>query len=294
MIPSGKGMFIWQLSWCAGGDPVRLANMARDAGLSWVVIKAADGVADFNQGGAAWQGPNLLPGAVDALRATGIHVGGWQYIYGANKLRISLAAREAEIAVGNIDRFNFDFWIIDPEGEYKRSGASAWANTYMIALRASCPGLSIGLCSYRYPTLHPELPWSDFLRRSDFHAPQVYWIGSHNPAYQLQRSVKELLALKVLPVIPVGAGFYEPAYKWQPTVADLNEFNVAAKTLNLPGITWWEWGEYGRGAEYHPDWWAAISAHDWGEPIPPPQSWEQRVDAFLRPLGFTGPGPEAT
>jgi hypothetical protein len=293
MIPTGKGIFIWRLSQCAGGDPVKLANMAKAAGFSWICIKAADGVCDFNQGGAAWQGPNLLSGAVSALRAVGIKVAGWQYIYGANWLGQSIAASEAAKAIVNIDRYKFDCWIIDPESNYKRKGSSVWANTYMTALRAAWPSVSIGLCSYRYPTLHPELPWADFLRRSDFHAPQVYWVQAHNPVSQLVQSRKELLALKVLPMIPVGSAYTEPAYQWEPTVADLNAFDQAAHELGCQGVTWWEWGENGRGAEYHPGWWAAISSHDWGYPVSPPvQSWEQRVDAFLRPLGFTGPGPD--
>lgn len=296
MNPTGKGIFIWRLASCAGGDPVRLASMARDAGFSWVAIKAADGYFDFNQGkGPAWTGPNLLPGAVDALRAVGVNIVGWQYIYGATKaLKTPIAAQEAETAAANIRRFNFDCWIIDPESEYKRSGAAAWANTYMTALRAGSPSVSIGLCSYRYPTLHPELPWSEFLRRSDFHCPQVYWIQAHNPAYQLQRSVNELRALKALPIIPAGSAYYEPGYKWQPTVADLNVFDQMAHELNLPGISWWEWGENGYGAEYHPDWWAAISAHDWDEPTPPPLSWNWSMTEWARrqPDPYTGPDPE--
>jgi hypothetical protein len=253
--------------------------MARDAGFSWVVIKAADGVVDFNQGGAAWQGPNLLPGAIDALRAVGIHVGGWQYIYGANTLYISLAAREAAIANANIDRFNFDFWIPDPEAQYKRTGAGGWANTYMTALRAAHPNVSLGLCSYRYPTLHPQLPWASFLQYTDFHCPQVYWVQAHNPADQLRRSYSELMALKNLPFIPVGVACDAPEWDWKPTVAEINEFDQTARALGLPGVTWWEWGEYGHGAEYQPEMWAAITAHIWGEPPapPPPPTLPSRV-----------------
>src|SRR3989304_4916534 len=73
-----------------------------------------------------------------------------------------------------------------------------------------------------------------------------------------------------MPLIPVGAAYEEPDYPWQPTVADLNEFDRTAHELGLQGVTWWEWGENGRGAEYHPDWGAAITAHDWGAPPPPP------------------------
>lgn len=290
MIPTGKSMMIWQIDRCAGGDPVRLADMAQAAGFSWVAIKAADRYYNFNQGDPAWGGPNLLPGVVDALRSVGVKVAGWQYIYGANWLKQSIAVREAETAIDNIQRFGFDCWIIDPEREYKRPGAAAWANIYMTALRAACPQVSIGLCSYRYPTVHPELPWAEFLRRSDFHCPQVYWIQAHNPGAQLRRSVSELRALRDLPVVPVGAAYYEPGYKWQPTVADLNEFDQTAHDLQLPGVTWWEWG--GKGAEYHPDWWAAITAHNWGQPIPPPADWAHSLTAWARTHGYTGPESE--
>lgn len=286
-------MFIWRLLTCAGGDPIRLANMAQELGISWVCIKAADGTVDFNQGaGPEWAQPDLLGAAISALRAVGIRIWLWQYIYGANYIRQSIAVLEAKKAVENIERWLPDGWIIDPEKEYKRSGAAAWADQYMTYLRASCPSVSIGLCSYRFPTLHPELPWQSFLRRSNFHAPQVYWIAAHNPGDQLGRSVRELRALADLPVVPVGSAYSEPGYNWTPTVAELNEFDRVAHQLSLDGLSWWEWGENGRGAEYLPDLWNAIKAHDWGSPVLPPQQWDCAITAWARPLGYSGPDPE--
>lgn len=294
MNPIGKGMFIWRLLSCAGGDPIRLAAMAQELRLSWICIKAADGTVNFNQGPPAptWAGPALLGAAISALQAVGIRIWLWQYIYGANPLRQSIAVKEAERAVENIDRWKPDGWIIDPEKEYKRTGAAAWADQYMTVLRSSCPTIPIGLCSYRFPTLHPELPWHNFLRRCQFHAPQVYWIQAHNPGDQLAKSVRELKALADLPVVPVGAAYYEPGYKWKPTIAELNEFDRVAHALQLPGETWWEWGENGRGAEYLPDLWDAIKAHNWGSPIIPPQDWDHAITAWARPLGYSGPNPE--
>jgi hypothetical protein len=293
MIPTGKGMFIWRLQYCAGGDPIHLAAKAVELGLSWVCIKAADGSYDFNQGvpGEDWAGPALLGPAISYLRGAGIRIWLWQYIYGADRLRRSIAAAEALAAVENIGRWQPDGWIVDPEKEYKRTGAAAWADQYMTVLRASCPSVSIGLCSYRWPTLHPELPWQSFLRRSNFHAPQVYWVGAHDPGNQLGRSVRELQALANLPVIPVGAAYTEPAYHWVPTVSDVNEFDRVAHQLNLPGITWWEWGENGRGAEFMPEIWEAIRGHQWGDPVVPPQAWDHALVAWARSLGYTGPGP---
>jgi hypothetical protein len=292
MIPVGKGIFIWRLAVCAGGDMSLLANMSVNAHLQWVAIKAADGTDNFNQGSPpSWGGPNLLPDAINKLRAVGIRVWLWQYIYGANWLGQSIAAAEAQKAVENIGRFNPDGWLIDPEKEYKRNGAAAWTDTYMNMVRASCPTIPIGLCSYRFPTLHPELPWHNFLRHCDFHAPQVYWILAHNPGDQLRRSVRELQALANLPVVPVGSAYYDTGFKWQPTVAEINEFDQVAHALNLPGITWWEWGENGHGAQYITEFWQAISAHDWGHPPLPPQDWAHAMTDWARSMGYTGPEP---
>ena len=292
MNPIGKGMFIWRLASCAQGDPIKLANKAQEIDLSWVAIKAADGTYKFNQGiEPTWTGPDLLGAAISALQTAGIRIWLWQYIYGANTLRQSIAALEAQTAVEMINKFNPDGWILDPEKEYKRTGAAAWADQYMTVLRSSCPILPIGLCSYRFPTLHPELPWHNFLRRCQFHSPQVYWIGAHNPGDQLGRSVRELKALADLPVIPVGAAYNEPAYKWQPSVDEVNEFDRMAHTLKLPGVTWWEWGENGRGAEYLPDLWNAIKSHDWVSPVISPQAWDHAITAWARPLGYIGPDP---
>ena len=269
-----------------------LADMAANAGFRWVAIKAADGVNNFNQGSPpSWGGPNLLLEAINRLRIVGIHIWLWQYIYGADWLGRSTAVTEAQKAIENINRFNPDGWIIDPEKEYKRNGAAAWADTYMNMVRASCPSIPIGLSSYRFPTLHPELPWHNFLRHSNFHAPQVYWLLAHNSGAQLFRSVSELKALANLPIVPIGAAYYDTGYKWQPTVAEINEFDRTAHELNLPGITWWEWGENGHGAQYISEIWAAISAHDWGDPVIPPQDWAHAMTSWAKSMGYVGPEP---
>ncbi len=291
MIPSGKGIFIWKLKNCASGNMQLLANMAQAAGFSWVAIKAVDRIDNFNQANPSYYGPDLLGLAVDKLRAVGIKVWGWGYAYGANWLGQSIAAAEGNKVVENIKRFNFEGWLIDVEKEYKRSGAAAWADTFLNVIKSALPEISLGLCSYRFPTLHPELPWHNFLRHCNFHAPQVYWLLANNPGAQLQRSVRELQALANLPVVPVGCAYYDTTYKWQPSIGQINEFNQTAKDLKLPGITWWEWEENMHGAQYIAPIWEAISAHDWGQPALPPQDWAHAITDWARTKGYTGPEP---
>lgn len=295
MIPQGKGIFLWQLSQCGNGDPIKIAAMAQQAGFTWVCIKVADGTNNYNQGDPpSWGGPDLLGQTIEALRNVNILIYGWQYIYGANRSGSSIAAKEAKAAIENIDRFDLSGFLIDAETPYKRKGSGSWANTYMYTLRSSYPNISLGLCSYRFPKYHPEFPWMDFLLQCDFHAPQVYWIKAHNAGDQLRASVSQLTTLRSLPVAPVGASYYDPTFRWQPTIEELNDFNSTALELQCPGVSWWEWGENGHGAEYIPEFWDAISKHNWTDPPPPPPplDWAHALTAWARKLGYFGPDPE--
>lgn len=280
MIPTGKGLQVWNLT-----NPVETADQIIAARFQWVAVKAADGTLDHNQKA----GPANLLLFVQILHDAGIVVFGWQYVYGANWLGQSFAKLEAEAAIRNIIRFGFDGWLIDAESQYKRLGSAAWADVYMTTLRAGVPGISLGLQSYRFPSLHPEIPWQSFLRHCDFHIPQVYWVQATNPGAQLLRSIRELKALRDLPIVPTGCAYFE--HGWGPTVAQLNEFDTAAKSQNLPGVLWYCWDD--QGLSTHPDWLAAISAHKWvvaPAPLPEP-TYLESIDGFLRTIGYTGRRP---
>lgn len=257
MVPLGKGVFIWQLSASSGGDPVAMASRAHEAGMEWVAIKVQNGKYLWNA--------DLMGAATQAFKGAGVEVWGWGYVGGKTSVplghTVGSAAEEAAATVKAVKDYGIDGFIIDAEKEYKREGASGWARTYMQGVRAVLPKYPIGLCSYRFPSLHPQIPWSVFLASCDFHMPQVYWEQAHNPAAQLVRSVKELKALKNLPVIPVGAAY--PAGSWAPTVADLDAFDRTAHAQGLPGVGWWSW----QAMDKRPDWWAAVAAHQWGGPV---------------------------
>lgn len=239
MLPTGNGYFIWIMDRCTGGNPQAIADRAAAAGLKWVAIKIANGILPY---GKLAQNKAV----VEALHARGIQAWGWHYVYGYSPVR------EAEVAAEQVDLTGVDGYIINAEVEYKLEGMSAAARKYMDTLttRVNKP---IGVTSFRFPSLHREFPWKEFLPRVDFNMPQVYWIGANNPGYQLRKAVRESLELAPnLPIIPLGAAFTE--WGWNPTGGEILEFRVTASSLKLPGYGWWEW--------YHaetknPAWWTA-------------------------------------
>ena len=244
---SGMGVFIWQVKNCAGENSPETAaarefigKTLKTLGVSWAAVKVADGVNGFNlqEVKGMWV-DTILPAFFDAEEAAGRKRIGWGYIYGFNPLG------EAKRVAEQIKKYGLDGYIIDAEGEYKKAGRAAAATTYMKKLRELCPDTPLALCSFRWPSLHPEFPWKAFTdqmdaRKGDVHMPQVYWQGAtavNEPAIQLVRSINELKKIKDLPFIPVGAAYSE--HGWSSSRDQIVLFSNHASVLNLPGINWW-------------------------------------------------------
>jgi hypothetical protein len=258
MTLQGKGFFTWWLVNVEKGNVQAIASLAKAADLTHVLIKVADGPVIYNVDRVT--GYDHALAAAQALRAQGIKVWAWHYVYGDNP------DGEASMAIRRCHQIQADGYVINAEQEYKRSGMRDRARRFMSLLRTSLPNLPMALSSYRYPSLHPELPWREFLNGVDISMPQVYWMKATNPAQQLIRTVREYQAMTPLrPIVPTGAAFRE--HGWQPSVAEVLEFLNTAKSLNLQAVNFWEWSNARSGNL--PGVWEAIRDYAWyGEPRP--------------------------
>lgn len=265
MIPKGKGIFIWMIDECEGNDE-QLADQLAAAKFSHVTFKG--------MGGKTIYFPNKarLPNLVSLLKARGISPRIYQYIYGGS---VNNALAEAAAAVSYCQALGVDGLEIDAEKEYNQqatqSAAKSWAQAYMSGLNALPASFSVSLCSYRYPSVQPWFPWSTFLNhpRLNFVMPQVYWQGAPLPAdagWQLTKSRAEYQALVPnLPYVPVGSAYCE--WGWCSKPAQIVNFSDTAKTLGLPGISFWSLQHLPTIAGMQ----AAVFALDWtGDPLPPP------------------------
>ena len=251
----GKGWFIWQVGRCEGGSPQAVAEKAVAAGLTHVLLKVAERTFAY---GFDRNGRDLVAPVVDALRQKGLQVWGWHYVYGEKPVD------EARIAVQRSTQLGLDGYVVDAEVEYKQPGRSAAARTFMSALRSGLPGSTlVALSSFRYPSLHRQLPWRAFLEHCDLVMPQVYWEQAHNPAQQLARSVSELsnpeLVGFVRPVVPTGAAY--GSGNWRATPDDVAKFLTQAQTLGLAAANLYSW-DYAT-SKGNTDLWDAAAQFDW-------------------------------
>lgn len=246
---TGKGFFIWQIPFCEDGDVEKIADLAQEAQLSHVLIKIADTKYRYQ----IYEGEDKAPPLVNALRKRDIAVWGWQYVKGDDP------TGEADQAIRRVKQFNLDGFVIDAEVEYKKEGKNKAAARYMKRLRDSLPNTPIALSSYRYPSIHGQLPWREFLEGCDYNMPQVYWMLADNPGEQLRRCVSDFREIEPFrPVIPTGAAYRERG--WEPMPEQVLEFLETAKELNLSAVNFYSWDS---SRKYLPQVWNVIRDYDW-------------------------------
>ncbi len=269
MTLKGKGMMIWKIPDCEGGKASEIARVAATCGFSHVLIKIANETRPYNTDSL---GNDLIFPVADALRARGIEVWGWHYVYGYNPLG------EARIAISQTKKFSLDGYVIDAEAEYKLPGRATVARTFMTELRKGLPSTPVALSTYRWPSYHPTFPYVAFLEKCDLNMPQVYWMQAHNPDYDLKRSVSEFKAISPYrPIVPTGPAFSEGG--WTPTDAEIVLFMDTAKSLGLTAANFFSW-DYAR--KYMASAWNTIANYNWpGSVIPPTQDITDQLFAAL-------------
>ncbi|MBI3158574.1 MAG: nuclear transport factor 2 family protein [Chloroflexi bacterium] len=270
----GKGAYIWKILDCENGNPGAIRAEAQKCGFSHVLIKVADGDRTYN-----YDKNRLLDMVAPVgreLRAAGIQVWGWQYIYGKEPLA------EARKAIQRVKELSLDGFVVNAEIEFKASGMDVAARRYMQELRNALRNVPLALSTFRFPSYHPQFPYDAFLEYCDFNMPQVYWQGAHNPDAQLKRAETEFAGRRFRrPLIPTGAAY---AYgDWKPTPNDVILFLNTARSLKLSAANFWSW-DYAR--RFLPDVWRAIRDYDWASPTPPtpaptPQELPEQIIAAM-------------
>jgi hypothetical protein len=255
MLPQGKGFFTWKLVTTEGGDMAAIAAQAEQAGFGHVLVKIADGIYSYN---VTAEGVDLAAELVRQAHDRIIQAFGWAYVY------LDDPIKEADKVIQRIRETGVDGLYIDGEGECK--GKYDAARTFMGRLRSVYPTLPVLLCSYRFPSYHPTFPWDEFLSGCDAHAPQVYWVGAHNPVEQLIRSFNELMGLRALPIVPVFSAYESGT--WAPTVDDIARVLTYSKDTGFAGCNFWEWAHTKAKL---PQLWVTIANFKWAQPEPEPE-----------------------
>jgi len=240
-----KAIFSWNVPGVDGGDPNKFADRLKTAGFEAVYLKMANGNLVFKPSLLAYPtwGENVRQALVDALRARGIKVIGWQFNYGVD------IPGEAAVAIAQSKRFNVDGWVFDVEGRFE-SNTNAVQNAYTLtsAYRAALPDMPLAFCSWaqwRSPNQELNTLWhnermaSAFMERCDVGMPMMYWEGStpSTAVWLLNESVRLWQNVTNKPLIPTGRAYTGDGGTI--SAAAITAFADAARAKGMKGLSWW-------------------------------------------------------
>jgi peptidoglycan hydrolase-like protein with peptidoglycan-binding domain len=219
----GQGMWIWYVSRSSGGNVAAIVAQAHAAGVTTVFIKSSDGSSNY------WT--QFSPQLVAELKAGGLHVCGWQYVYGSNP------KGEAELGAEAVTN-GAECLVIDAEAEYE--GRYAAAQTYITELRARIGAtFPLGLASFPYVSYHPSEPYSVFLgpNGAQYNAPQMYWkdIGQSVDTVYANTWIGNRIYQR--PLFPLGQTYGGVSD------TDLLRFREEAVDYGATGTSYWDWQE---------------------------------------------------
>ncbi len=227
-----RGMWIWVLSASNGGNLSSIIAQAHHYGIGTLYIKSSDGSTMWSQFNSA---------TVSRLRASGIRVCAWQFVYG------DYPRLEAQ-ADANAVKEGADCLVIDAEGQYE--GKYYQAQTYITRLRHLI-GMSfpVALAGLPYVDYHPAFPYSVFLgpQGAQYNLPQMYWqdIGTSVDGVYAHTYLYNRIYQR--PIHPLGQVYNSPPSR------QIVRFRQFVHVYGTVGLSWWDWQEAGLSQ------WRAIS-----------------------------------
>lgn len=225
------GKWIWAWNWrrCDGGDPQRAADRLKQAGCRGVLVKAFDGDHWFDQG---------LPfrDICRRLKARGVAVGGWGYLYGEER------AGEARRAIETAQYGEADLLVLDVESEFKGNPEAAEEIVSLIR-EALGPDYPLYFSSFAIARYHQSFPFAQFRAGCAGTAPQVYWNAFRWPLEQaLGWTYEDYAAMRMQAgrVFPVGGLYQEGAVRY-PAPDEVRAFVREAAERGSPGVSFWSY-----------------------------------------------------
>src|SRR3990172_1021869 len=170
---AGKWVWVWNWRRCDGGDPAKGAARLRTAGCRGALIKAQDGPRWFDQG-RPWRE------IAAALRAEGLAIGGWAYLYGRDP------AGEARLVSETVSYGDSDLFVLDVEAEFEGQPQAAEELCRRVREQVG-PGYPLYYSSFAITRYHRSFPYTPFDEHCRGAAPQVYWNAFRWPVAQAVR-----------------------------------------------------------------------------------------------------------
>lgn len=218
-MPSGRGMYIWRLNNCEGGDIDKIIAKCTECAISWLAIKAGDQ-------GRVWAQFNK--DLVDKLHNVGIKVYGWSYDV---PTKIDAQVKVIE----KVYKDGADGYLSDSEVEWNNS-CKPTAKLFTAKARSVVPAdFVLGNCPWDVKNFHANFPYDEL--PTDLVTPQAYFVAHGISVKETwDRYVKSWGGVNVIKNHFPGGSVWG---KVKPS--EVEEFETLAKQAGCSGVLYWVW-----------------------------------------------------
>lgn len=226
------GAWVWMLSRIAKGDPAKGVALARDLGLTRLLLKVTEDDRTFSANA------KLAEGFVREAHAQGLDVYGWGYLDDVDPKANGLTLADRVTALGLTGA------IANTEKEYTddhRHDASAMRALLSALVGALPAGFPIGVSSFRQPTFFPDGPWNVLREFPVAGMPQCYFNKSAaSGRARVRRSMMEWAALGTSTVrMSLGSWYHPDITPTGMKGAAVEVLRLAAGGICEPAYDWW-------------------------------------------------------
>jgi hypothetical protein len=293
-----KGTFLWKVPLIEKGDPIKIAELLKSAGMTRLDVKVAEGNAMYKVpiwNHATW-GQNVKRDWVRAIQGAGIKVFGYGFAYGYD------AVGEGMIAARAVNELKLDGWIVNAEGRFESwSDSGNRALIYVRRFRDNSPHVPALACTWplwRNPWTgsywHKEDMAKVFMDDFEYGMPMIYW-WNNRAILWLEKAVEQWRNLVTdKPLIPVGRA-YSGEGLGTLQLHEVQAFGDRVREMpeDVLGESWWVL----RLALARPEVWDIIKKlPTWADPPPPPTAPIDEVvrelTTWARTKGYEGPDLE--
>lgn len=261
--PTGRGFYCWHVAKCEGGDLSKIVQKCKDAGVSWLAVKAGDQ-------GRPWT--QFSKELVDTLHAGGVQVFGWSYdvpttykdVLGRTISNPGVLRKQA-VVIKRVADMGADGFIIDAESEWDRAihpDDEATAYGKEVASLGLSKDFLVGDAPWPLVSYHASFPFTAFGKWVAFRTPQVYWtamkldknhkvVGPVDDSCEryafswdtyetwVKHGRKPPAPEAVCPHLPGGSAFTDGRCVVKPS--ELAYFEAFAAARGNPGVLYWVW-----------------------------------------------------
>lgn len=238
----GKGVWIYQMPACEGGNVIKMAKRAKSNRLDYVAVRT-----NGKYGWDKTNSPQMVKNLINQLHKNKIKVYGWGYIYGDHPQRDFELIKKFLVMGGDGYVFN-----VEDDHRDKYTNARKLCELTRVYVDKNCPEKFLAYSTHCRVKAQPGIPREIYDQYCDAAMPQLYWNMFRNRKWTAKQAAYRMMdewleeqkkwAHPAKPIIPTLESSNRSKYVRDMPYTPPDELRVVSRSVSgYFGINYYSW-----------------------------------------------------